>query len=217
MNDDVRVIHDDCLCVLPTLGAGSVDAVVTDPPYGMNWDTTIARFTGGHNSARRLAGRHDDRVILEDDRPFDPSPWLDFPRVILWGSNHYAARLPVGTTLVWVKRNEDAFGLFLSDAEIGWMKGGHGVYLYKDLSMNAVASNRVHPSQKPVRLMMWAMDRAGIPQGATVLDPYAGSGSTGVACLKSGRKCILIEKDERYIEIIHRRLESAATPLFREP
>src|SRR6187399_103066 len=80
------------------------DAVVTDPPYGMAWDTDTRRFTGGgyHNVKRRGHGRAPG-AVLGDTEPFDPSPWLGYSEVILWGSNHYGARLPVGTTLVWLK------------------------------------------------------------------------------------------------------------------
>src|SRR5688500_16205077 len=118
----------DCRDILPTLG--TIDAVVTDPPYGMKWNTNSSRFSGGDPAsvARRGAGRSDCGEIHGDDEPFNPEPLLTYPKVVMWGSNHYAARLPVGTTLVWIKRFDGGFGSFLSDAEIAWMKGGHGVY-----------------------------------------------------------------------------------------
>lgn len=215
MSDEIRVIEGDALEVLPTLAGEPIAAVVTDPPYGMGWDVSCGRFSGGSAHHRKSAsGRDWGDPVVGDDKPFDPSPWLDFPKVILWGANHFAARLPVGSTLVWVKRHDHAFGSFLSDAEIGWQKGGHGVYLHKDLSMNAVAKDREHPTQKPVGLMLWCFKRLGLQPGDLVLDPYAGSGTTGVACLKAGLRCILIEKDARYIPVIRRRLAEAATPLF---
>jgi len=205
-SDGVQLYLGDCLDVLPTLG--SVDAVITDPPYGMNNNTDYTRFSGGHRSsiAKRGGGRDYGKPIVGDVGPFDPSPWLGFTRVVLWGCNHYAARLPVGTMLVWIKRNAAAFGSFLSDAELAWMKGGHGVYCRKDLSMNAIARRRAHPNQKPVSLMEWCMDKAGVPIDATVLDPYLGSGTTGVACVKTGRRFIGIEIDEGYFEIAKKRI-----------
>jgi site-specific DNA-methyltransferase (adenine-specific) len=202
----IQLHQGDCLDFLRTLEPGSVDAVVTDPPYGMAWDTEIKRFTGGHNLHDRESGRHDGRVIANDDKPFDPTPWLTFPKVIMWGSNHYAARLPVGTTLVWVKRNEDAYGSFLSDAEVAWQKGGHGVYLRKDLSMNAEAKRRVHPTQKPIRLMAWCIERMKLKPGSTIFDPYMGSGTTGVAAVRMGMRFIGCEIDPGYFEIARRRI-----------
>ena len=91
----------------------------------MNFDTDSTRFTGGKHA--RGDGRK-DRIIFGDDCAFDPMPWLAFENVILWGANHYAQQLPVGSTLVWLKRYIHMYGTFLSDAEIGWQKGGCGVY-----------------------------------------------------------------------------------------
>lgn len=196
----------DCLDVLPTIPDGAVDAVVTDPPYGMNWNTDSTRFSGGDLSSRlrRGAGKNSPAVI-NDSEPFDPSPWLSFPNVILWGSNHYAARLPVGTTLVWIKRLDGGFGSFLSDAELAWMKGGHGVYCYRDLSMMAEAKHRLHPTQKPIPMMKWCIEKTS----GTILDPFMGSGTTGVAAIKLGRDFWGIELEPKYFDIAKRRIIEA--------
>ncbi len=197
----------DCLEVLRTLPAGSVDAVVTDPPYGMCMNGDGTRFRGGH----RLRFGNGGPVwpkISGDDKPFDPSPWLGFPKVILWGSNHFGSRLPVGTTLVWVKRNEHRYGTFLSDAEIGWMKGGHGVYLHKRISSTV----RIHPNQKPVSLMSWCIGRLKLKPGATILDPYMGSGTTGLAAAELGFNFVGIESDPHYFSIAKGRLTEATEP-----
>lgn len=205
--DGITLYHADCRDVLSLLEPGSVDVVLTDPPYGMGWDTNTSRFSGGHAGSvrKRGGGKRDQDRITNDDQPFDPSPWLVFPRVVLWGCNHYAAALPIGTTLVWIKRLDGAFGSFLSDAELAWMKGGHGVYCFRDLSMTAHTKQRAHPAQKPIRLMKWCINKAG--GNGTVLDPFAGSGTTGRACKDLGRKCIMVEIEEKYCEIAARRLE----------
>lgn len=108
-------------------------AIVSDPPYGMKWNTDSTRFTG---RAKGGLGRSDWKPIAEDDKPFDPAPWLDFAAVVLFGMNHFAQRLPVGTTLVWTKRRPEDYGMFLSDAELAWMKGGYGVYCFLDATGN---------------------------------------------------------------------------------
>jgi len=190
-----------------TLERIQANAVISDPPYGMDWNPTTTRFSGGNNPAQRSAGRNDYAPVLHDDRDFDPSPWLDYPAVVLFGCNHYAARLPVGTTLVWLKRLDAGFGSFLSDAELAWMKGGHGVYAKRDLSMNGETATRIHPTQKPVPLMAWVMERAKVPEGATVLDPYMGSGSTGIACLRTNRNFVGVEKDPNHFKAACARLE----------
>lgn len=184
-------------------------AIITDPPYGMGWDTRTRRFSGGLNPTKR-GGRHDERPILGDDAPFDPSPWVEFREVILWGCNHFSPRLPVGTSLVWIKRNDPAFGSFLSDAELAWKKGGRGVYCFKDLSMNAEARRRVHPTQKPIGLMRWCVSKTKSP---VIIDPFMGSGSTGVAALLEGRGFIGIEADETYFDTAKRRIDETVALL----
>jgi DNA modification methylase len=191
----------DCLEILPTLG--KVDAVITDPPYGMSWDGRIV--SGGHSPG--LRSKHFGVRITGDDVSFDPSPFCEFPRVILWGANHFGERLPVGTTLVWIKRLDPAFGSFLSDAEVAWMRGGHGVYCYRDTSMKAEALRMAHPTQKPVGLMVWCIQKCGAVD--VVLDPYMGSGTTGVACMQLGRKFIGIEIEPKYFDIAVERITNA--------
>ena len=203
----------DCLEYMRGMDAGSVDAVITDPPYGMNLDTDNTRFSGGNVASiykrGNSIGTANGRPIIGDDKPFDPSPFLDFKRVILWGFNHFAQRLPVGTTLVWVKRLDPAFGSFLSDAELAWMKGGHGVYCMRDLSLTAETRDRKHPTQKPLPLMRWCIELITQP-GDTIFDPFMGSGTTGVACMQLGRNFIGCEIDQTYFSIAERRIRDAA-------
>ena len=197
----------DCMDVLPTLG--KVDACVTDPPYGMSWPCDGTRFKGGSDSSKaKRANRPKvwESTVHGDDKPFDPSPFLEFGELILFGCNHYAARLPVGTTLVWIKRFDDGFGSFLSDAELAWMKGGHGVYCYRDTSMAGEARTRTHPTQKPVPLMEWCIGRT---KSQSILDPFMGSGTTGVAAIRLNRRFIGIEIDHGYFAIAKARIEQA--------
>jgi DNA modification methylase len=204
----IVIYNADCRDVLP--GLASVDAVVSDPPYGMKWDTDSTRFTGGALSIKRGDGRKDWGVVKGDAQAFDPEPWLHFPKVILWGANHFASRLPVGTTLVWIKKPDALFGTFLSDCEIAWMKGGHGVYAFRKnfpppSRMAEGDGECLHPTQKPLALMGWCIQKVSHP-GETILDPFMGSGTTLRAAKDLGRRCIGIEIEERYCEIAAKRL-----------
>ena len=189
----------------------SVDLVLTDPPYGMRNNCDYTRFTMGPNGHGKVSSRFYAPVV-GDDQLFDPEPWLTFPRVILFGYNHFAARLPVGTTLVWIKRLDGGFGSFLSDAELAWMKGGHGVYCFRDTSLMSETRWRMHPTQKPERLMRWCIGKSG-STGGTILDPFMGSGTTLLAAKNLGRKAIGIEIEEKYCEIAARRLQQEVLPL----
>lgn len=197
--------HGDCRDIIEELQA---DAVITDPPYGMSWNTNSSRYSGGETPETRGRGKA-WAPVHGDNEPFDPTPWLGYTSVVLFGANHYAQRLPVGTTLVWVKRLK--FGTFLSDAEIAWMKGGHGVYCHQDASMNGAGANfpKLHPTQKPVGLMAWCMERAKVPADGVVLDPYMGSGTTGVAAVNTGRRFIGIEYEREYFDRACERIAEA--------
>ncbi len=202
--------HGDCREVLPTLG--KVDAVITDPPYGINLNTDNTRFSGGNpNSVAKRGtkiGSANGLRIVEDDKPFDPAFLLDLPGdKIIWGWNNYPDRLPRGACLIWLKRNDAAFGSFLSDAELAWMSKGHGVYCKRDLSNAAIANDRVHPTQKPVTLMEWCL--GFVPKAQTILDPFMGSGTTGVAAVQMGRRFIGIERERKYFDMACERISRA--------
>lgn len=208
---DCTLYLGDCRDVLPTLAR--VDAVLTDPPYGIALNTDNSRFSGGNiaSVARRGngVGSAGGRPILEDECDFDPSFLIKYgDHQIIWGWNNYPDKLPRGASLVWIKRNDDAFGSFLSDAELAWMSKGHGVYCQKDLSNNAIAKFRSHPTQKPVSLMEWCL--GFLPASTkTILDPFMGSGTTGVACVNLGRSFIGIEREPSYFDIACRRIDEA--------
>jgi len=213
----VRLYHARCEDVLPSLDRNEIDAVISDPPYGMDWDTDSNRFSGFGSSGldgTRGGGREWSR-ITNDAEPFDPSPWLDFERVILFGSNHYSQRLPVGTTLVWVKKHDLHFGTFLSDAEVAWMKGGHGTYCHRDAGGATLrehearnGGNAAHPTQKPISLMRWCITKAKVPTNGLILDPFMGSGTTGVAAVREDRRFIGIECERRYFDIAVKRIDA---------
>ena len=200
----------DCRDILPTLG--KVDAVVTDPPYGINLNTHKTTISAGNpdrlaNRGTRI-GSADCRLIIEEEKEFDPSFLLNISGdKIIWGWNNYPDKLPRGACLIWLKRNDAAFGSFLSDAELAWMSKGHGVYCKRDLSNAAIANERVHPTQKPVSLMDWCL--GFVPKAQTILDPFMGSGTTGVAAVQMGRKFIGIEREEKYFQIACKRIEDA--------
>ncbi len=210
----------DCLDVLPTLG--KVDAVVTDPPYGIAYK----KGAGGTGHKKRNC-----EAIIGDDQPFDPSPILAVcENVLLWGSDHFAQRLPHGRFLAWNKLGNtgaDSWDSF-SDVEFAWhsQRGASRIfnYVWKGLCMGAGEDKnqpRDHPTQKPVCLMRWCLEQVGSTPGDVILDPYMGSGTTGVACIRTSRKFIGVEKDPKHFETALRRIREAERMahcnLFKEP
>jgi len=193
----ITIFHGDCREILP--GLPKCDAVITDPPYGIDFDTDYSRFSGID-----VTPGNTYEPVRGDSEPFDPSPWMQFRCVVLWGANCYSSRLPMGTWLVWDKRFKNGKA-FLADAEAAWMKGGYGIYLYAVTSQGFLRPEPVsHPTQKPVAVMEWCISKAK-PEGI-ILDPFMGSGTTLVAAKNLGRKAIGIEIEERYCEIAAKRL-----------
>jgi len=203
----VKLYRGDCLQVLKRLPAGSVDAVVTDPPYGVGLDTDYTRFSGGLSESRNF-----HRRIVGDGEEFDPSPWCEFKKVCLWGANFYSHRLPPGGWLIWNKKRDNQLGTFLGDCEIAWFKPGKACYLFNHIwhgfDRQTERGKPQHPTQKPVALMRWCIERISKP-GDTILDPFMGSGTTGVACMQLGRNFIGIEIDPQYHAIAKRRIAEA--------
>jgi DNA modification methylase len=187
------------------MGRIEADALVTDPPYGHGWKGVNSQAAGGRNWTRRRA-----EAIEGHDKPFDPRPWLDYPTVVMWGANHYASRLPDSPAwLVWDKRDGTADNN-LSDCELAWCNVGGSArlkrHLWNGLCRDSEIGEHLHPTQKPVVVMAWAMDKAKIPAGKTVLDPYMGSGTTGIACLRTARNFIGVEKDKRHFDTACKRM-----------
>lgn len=213
----VKLHCGDCLEILKRIPAGTVDAVVTDPPYGIDWNTDNTRYSSWTPSS----SRGNFKRIIGDNRPFDPSPWLGFPKVLLWGANFYSDSLPGGGWLTWIKKTDQGFGQFLGDAEVAWVKGGKTVYCFRHHWSGAARETErgptLHPTQKPVALMRWCIERIKLKPGSTILDPYMGSGPVGIAAVQLGMNYIGIEIDPAYHAIAKRRITEARRKLAACP
>ena len=204
----------DCRDVLPRLEA--VDAIVSDPPYGMNYGA----ITGGRKPAGRFAlnaWKRADRHIVGDDAPFDPRHLLDFPVVVLFGGNHFASRLPDARCwLVWDKRHGTPPDNN-ADFEVAWTNldrpGRMFSHLWRGLVRAgeenvAIGGGRLHPAQKPVALMAWVLDYCRLAEDAIVVDPYIGSGTTAIAAIRAGYRFVGIEIDGACFDVARRRIEA---------
>ena len=191
----------DCRDVLPMLDRQA--AIVTDPPYGINYQHGLRR--GG-----RLMGT-DGMSIMGDDQPFDPAPWLGFSECLFWGAEHFKHHLPSGGRwLVWDKRRP---GVVRDQGcvENAWHSVGGVTRIFRHpwdgSDMHTERGDvRVHSNQKPVELMRWCLD---FTTAGCVIDPYMGSGTTVIACGRFLIRCIGIECDPRCFDIACRRIEAA--------
>ena len=201
--DGITIYCGNCLEVMP--GLEGVDSLISDPPYGVNFNTDYTRFSGG------VAPQAIHKAVYGDDKLFDATPLLAYRRVVLWGANCYP--LPQGTNLVWDKRSKGNDKSIMSDAEIAWMNSGHGVYIFHHTwdgyRRDSERGTKYHPNQKPVIVMQWIIEKAK-PQGL-ICDPYMGSGSTLVAAQREGHRAVGIELFEEYCQAAVERL---ASPTF---
>jgi DNA modification methylase len=198
----VTLYHGDCRELVPLLGR--FDLLLTDPPYGI--DKANGAAPGGTDGSGRYIRRPKQYDgAWDSERP----PQELFSEIIassrsavIWGGNYFADILPLGGRwLFWDKKNNMPS---FSDGEMAWTNI-KGVSVKKFTHYNqCVDDAREHPTQKPLELIAWCL--SFFPDAQTVLDPFAGSGTTGRACKDLGRKCVMIEREERYCEIAARRM-----------
>ncbi len=212
-----HIINNDCLDVLPTLPDNSVDAVITDPPYGVGLKAKRAKQRNGEVSVR------EGHYFFEDTPEY-------IKQVVIPAINECRriARVVVvtpGTRNLWLYPPADDVGCFYSAAGTGlgrWgftcsqpiLYYGKDPYLARGLGARPNScgqtypndSNKIeHPCAKPIRMIRWLVLRATL-EGMTVLDPFLGSGTTALAAKQEGRHYIGIEKDTGYCEIARQRL-----------
>tara|TARA_R100001443_G_scaffold58575_1_gene69131 strand:+ start:749 stop:1447 length:699 start_codon:yes stop_codon:yes gene_type:complete len=204
---DCTLHQGDCLEILPTLG--EVDAVVTDPPYGIG-------ETG--NNGRQMPGKSrlgtKTRVVHYEKQHWDNATADEAVELalktsqygIIFGGNYYNLP-PTSCWLIWDKQNSGDF----ADAEMAWTNLPKAVRLIQwrwNGMIRKGHEERHHPTQKPVGVIEWCIGH--LPADAqTILDPFMGSGTTGVACAKMGRKFIGIELEPKYFDIACKRIEDA--------
>jgi len=205
---DCRLILADCRDVLQTLG--KVDAVLTDPPYGIGEDGGDKNRRRGYNPIVQHAAKSWDK-----ERPqkhvFDLILHVSSAQII-WGGNYFADFLP--PSMGWLYWDKLMGGDF-SDGELAWTSRKSAVRDFSKSPFAGLAGGhlRQHPTQKPLALMEWCL--GFLPDAETILDPFMGSGTTGVACVKLGRKFIGIEREPDYFEIACERIRKAyAQPDF---
>jgi len=205
---DATLYLGDCREILPDLP--KVDAVITDPPYGIGADKGkkgSTPFKGGKPVQRAWHPennwdnfRPDNDVILMT---------VNAGRVaIIWGGNYFADLLPAtGRWLWWDKcQTMPSYG----DGELAWTNLPQTTPKKFVLANNKLLADKVeryHPTQKPLQLMQWCI--SFVPSADTILDPFMGSATTGVAAVQMGRQFIGIEREKKYFDIACERIQKA--------
>lgn len=195
----ITIFHGDCREVLPTLGR--FDLLLTDPPYGIGEHGGKARTRGDSRPNHVCAG-------WDNERPEKAT--IDLIRShaevqMIFGGNYFADILPASRCWFYWRK---LMGGDFADGELIWTSLDAVV---REFTKPNKGGNNEHPTQKPVGVMSWCIQMAG--EVRTILDPFAGSGTTGRAAKDLGREATLIEREERYCEIAARRLQQEVLPL----
>jgi len=219
---DAMLYLGDCRDVLPTLG--KVDAVVTDPPYGIGESVQAAKVSRNPVPGKSRLGTSMP-IVNWKASDWDNATAPDAVALaraaarwsVIFGGNFYDLP-PTSCWLVWDKLNSGDF----ADCELAWTNLPKAVrrlrYLWNGMIKAPGETRGDHPTQKPVGVMKWAIQQ--LPDEASlILDPFMGSGTTGVACANLGRAFIGIEREPTYFDIACRRIEEAYRQprLFEEP
>jgi ParB-like chromosome segregation protein Spo0J len=180
--------------------------VFTDPPYGIAHSGKGITANGVGNDFGQILGDEDVSVAIDTFR-LCVGQWPE-ARMVFWGANYYPSALPDGHGwLVWDKQRE---GDTFSGAELAFINGGVRVDVFRHMWHGMVKASehgqkRIHPTQKPIALAEWCFAKYG--DSSTVLDLFGGSGSTLIACEKTGRSCRMMELDPKYCDVIVKRWE----------
>lgn len=227
MMADVRLILGDCLEALRRLPAESVDALVTDPPYGIGFDYDGAREVANNPADYWgwLRPRYEEALGCVRPGGF-VAVWqtqLNYPHFWDWfgkGIRIYAAC----KNFVQLRKTPINYGydpvvmFYKVGAEpirpIGW-KRNLDFFVANTANMKTRQDSKGHPCPRPLDAVREVIANFVI-EGGTVLDPFMGSGTTGVACLQTGRNFVGVEKEPDYFTIAEKRIAQAEGPLFAE-
>lgn len=203
--EDCTLYLGDCREILPLLP--NVDAVVTDPPYGIGRDGQY-RTTGGNGGRKAYTFKGWDQV--RPNRDIFDLILAKSDRQVIWGGNYFADCLPAsGKWLVWDKGQR----INQSDGELAYTSEDGALRIFTQNRVALLVEGAQHPTQKPIEIMVWSLQQ--VPTARTILDPFMGSGTTGVAAVKQGRKFFGIERDPEYFDIACKRIRDAyAQPDF---
>ena len=198
---DATLYLGDCIDILPTLP--KVDACITDPPYGINENHKKVASRANKAAAR-------DYCEFDWDKAPPSNELIDAIRAkaewcALFGGNYFTLP-PTSCWLVWDKLNTGDF----ADCELAWTNWPKAVRRIQwrwNGMIRQGSEDRFHPTQKPLEVMKWVIDLC--PKAETILDPFMGSGTTGVAAVQMGRRFIGIEREERYFDTACKRIEQA--------
>ena len=196
------------------------DMVFTDPPYGMFLNTDYDGMFAKDSKHRKTGKRFEE--VKGDHEDFDPdfvnNVFASFgycKEIFLWGADYYVDLIPErnkGSWVVWDKRCDEKMDKVVGNTfELCWSKAKHKRMVARILwsghhgMQKDDAKKRIHPTQKPVELVVWFFNYYSMQDKRVVVDLFGGSGSTLIACEKTARDCRMMELSPNYCDVIIKR------------
>ena len=221
--------HADNAEIVDVLRGHAPDAVITDPPYGIGHKSVGSWWKPG--KGRPYTGRayreRDFDSIHGDDKGALMAPWFNFaPQILFWGADKLRQQIPEGGRLLaWDKLAGMPSINAFTDVEYAWhsKSGASRLISHRWKGLVAWQSGgeegfNSHPMQKPIRVMEWCIEECRLERGATILDPYMGSGTTAIAAFKRDMQFVGVEIDRRWFDAAVERIkrQTCNGPLFEK-
>lgn len=191
------------------MGGKNADMVFTDPPYGIKVVNKSGKVGGGNlcetGTYRQIIG---DETTKTAEQVYSIVKSFQIQKQIIWGGNYFTHFLPPQSCwIVWDKKGEMESNNF-ADGEVAWTNFDAPLRIYRHIWRGMIKEGendkRLHPTQKPVNLCIKILNDFN---GESIVDLFGGSGSTLIACEKTGRKCFMMELDPHYCTVIIKRWE----------
>ena len=195
------IYNQDCMEAMKEMTDNQFDLAIVDPPYGIGMD----KNRNSNKGKNRFKIYHDTNWDLKaPDKKFFDELIRVSKNQIIWGANHFISKIPYDSScwIVWDKNNGDSDN---ADAELAFTSFKSAVRKYVK-HINSTYKNRIHPTQKPVKLYEWLLMNYA-KEGDTILDTHLGSGSIAIACHNLGFELTGYEIDKEYFEAANKRIE----------
>jgi site-specific DNA-methyltransferase (adenine-specific) len=198
----IVITNEDNMELMARYPDNYFDLAIVDPPYGIN-------MAMGHKGSEKRKDKNKYKTFAGNDNSIPTKEYFNelfriSKNQIIWGANYMTEFLePKASWIIWDKVQPETFSMAM--AELAWSSFGSPMKIYKKRVVGA-DDVRVHPTQKPVQLYKWLLDKYA-KQGDKILDTYLGSGSIAIACHDYGFDLTACELDKEYFEAAMKRLK----------
>lgn len=208
LNGQIILHNADCVDIMQGIGDKEIDLILTDPPYGIDYGGQLKGKGDGKGGADKNGWKSYGCPEWDKERPKEEifeSILRISKNQIIWGGNYFADLLPaMQCWLVWDKGQRE---FSLADGEMAWTSFDKAMRIFTYARSKALQDRKVHPTQKPVALMSWCLNKYS-KENDLIFDGFFGSGTTAISCIRTKRRFIGCELDKEYFEKACERIDT---------